>query len=410
MAEKLLRTEKSVDTVVGTWSNMSQAELDVYLNYSNADSKAVGIVRVPTSSNKRISGRVRHSPGKIHIADRTIAVDSIKLTNKYRKPCAPHLDKIQIIDDAFFDLRVRTRVALGLTASPILNSILCEPSCGCGLYTEITPDDLIDPHLTQLLLDVEMEIKRLAIRLFNNTITANDITGLPRLRRLHTKLETFNGKGFLKMLTLITHVILSCKNLDCYVERIVIMFLIRLENCYRDIINKNQNKDHEHVVDDPLSGFDLPASHKGFIILAPPGTGKSQFLKGLPFGIIDTDWIQTQSMDTNQKLMHILVDAGFSIITNRWEWAEWNLPVYFMQPHDKLRAQRKREEVTRSFETSDKAHIRARGVSFRQNRIKDPDPYVHFKGADETVTTIALNEDQSLIHGFSMLIDYFLTS
>lgn len=410
MAYETPRTSKSVDSVTKTWSNMSQVELDQYLAYDNVDADDQQLVTIPARTIKRKQGVIKRKSKLLHFSDLTVSLHKIEKGElKFRRPCPPLPGNIyHLRDDAFLELSIRMSAAFGSTVSPLLNSVIEAPNCSCGLYRDLL-DTLPYTKFSSALEEAQDEMTDYFRHLFNDNIASQYIARLPRLRKLHSTMIAFKGVGFLRFLNFISYTALAIYHYYD-VTYAITLFLVHLENCFTPLMDTTTTETTTIKSDDPLSDFKISPACQGFIILAPPSTGKTQFIRSLPFGFIDTDWLNSKAIDADPSIMTKLVREGFSIITNRWEWRQWNVPIYYIKPHDlkqSLNLKNSRREA--GFERAKTEYL----SSIRKVKPKILDRqqwFDKYDGVEEKCQVIALRATQSLIHGFSILTDLFLSN
>lgn len=136
----------------------------------------------------------------------------------------------------------------------------------------------------------------------------------PSLRRLFKKLNCMKGKDFRDLESL-----LAGLSYDVYsnggISANVITLLAVLESCF--------------------AKAEVSYSTPGFVIVAPPGTGKTKLASQFGFGFIDTDCISSSKLDADPTIMNRMLNCGFSFVTNRWEHKIWNHPyTFYVTPKD----------------------------------------------------------------------------
>lgn len=128
-------------------------------------------------------------------------------------------------------------------------------------------------------------------------------------------------KNVTKFIMLLTHFVVTLKINQVPVgdmPDIIEQLLITIEHCF---VNKQ-----------PINNC------PGLVIIAPPGIGKTHFQSSFPYGFLDLDNLTPEPMDSNPEIVDALVNSGFSVITNRWEWRKWKSSKVAIFPYDLKRS------------------------------------------------------------------------
>lgn len=136
----------------------------------------------------------------------------------------------------------------------------------------------------------------------------------PNLKELHKQLTCMENKDFRTLETLLAFLSNDVYNHSGTHESVITLLEV-IESCF----NNAQTK------------YATP----GMAIVAPPGTGKTLLQSMLGIGFLDTDHLSATQMDKNPAIVTRLLQAGFSLLSNRWEHKKWNHPfTYYVMPND----------------------------------------------------------------------------
>lgn len=227
-----------------------------------------------------------------------------------------------------------------------------------------------------------------------------------KLRYLHTRLNSFKDKGFMHFLTFLVHMMQNLSNQNAMnVPSLLCQLIQRIELAFG-------TKDLGLLLNESC-----PALIDGHFFLAPPGTGKTQFLIATQLGMLDTDWFSSKLIDENVQILDNLLTLGFSIVSNRWEYDQLKHPVVCIQSNDInrglfMKTNRVKKELDK-FEADKKNFLQSK-YQEAYNRCslyskRNPDEWVQAYSKIENVcAVVVLDHNQSFIHGFSKVLDYYI--
>lgn len=133
-----------------------------------------------------------------------------------------------------------------------------------------------------------------------------------------------------------------------------------------------------------FEGADVTCDQKGHYIISPPGTGKTFHNHMWSLGLIDTDGLNSLTLDKKPTILNDLLKAGFSIISNRWEWNVIDTPVYIGPKMEDLEKHLINEGFRKDFDPMvDKVRKNVKEF-FKKNRSKlkpgEPIPHKGIRG------------------------------
>lgn len=412
--------KKSTDVVTSNWCGMSWEEIDEYLDY-DPNAPLTDQLNTQLRTCKPNKGRLQQIERfKSTIKKDRLHVKYIKDKRPYTfpinvNPDIRNVDKLEDLIEHFRHIQTvdkvstlkksiyaKTSIVFGSnTVSPLLSSLASKIDSPCNMLktSRLTHSgESIDSMLDDATYELE--------QVYRSVIICGNIFKLQlrRLRRLHSKLISFANVGFLRFITYVVNQLLCLQNV-CPPQAISVLkrSLLLLESSFHDEVQQ----------DDPLSDFPLYATCPGLFLLAPPGTGKTQFTMSCPLGLIDTDWINSKLLDQKPEIMDKLIRNGFSLISNRWEWTKIvSTPVIYIKPKDLVSSLRRKgiipSELIATFETNKHLYVKERYQS--NYKVKPSQNFKLWSEAYEitpNVVTIALSEAECFIHGFVKLLDYF---
>lgn len=94
-----------------------------------------------------------------------------------------------------------------------------------------------------------------------------------------------------------------------------------------------------------VTGADVSCSEEGHYIISPPGTGKTLHNHLWSLGLIDCDGLDRKVMVEDPQVFQRLLTAGFSVISNRWEWNHVATPVYIGPKFEDLQDQMRKQGI-----------------------------------------------------------------
>lgn len=146
----------------------------------------------------------------------------------------------------------------------------------------------------------------------------------------------------------------------------------------------------------------------GIIICAPPGTGKTHFVDATGHFMLDTDFFNHADLDSNINIVRNLVNSGFSLVTNRWEYkefSEWAVCILICLQEIRRFSNYGKQGIFEKFqELSDIRRKRLEQISFKYMRrrvcpIPIEDWETNLKRGLEVLPFIILKDDQSFSDG-----------
>lgn len=395
-------TPKSADAAeipkCQNWMGMTWEEIDKYLGYEFDASLTERLKRLARSHRKVQLTKPKKSGKYVKAQCNRVAVNVPIVTGlvKTDKKSSPSR-KETIPPRAIYgsDIGLKTALTFGATVSPLLNSIINRTEERKSRFPA-------RPVILKMWYDCKQEIELFHRCLIRAKI---DFSLFPRLRSLHSKCLSFRNAGFLRFMTALANVLLAVDRNTTEVGLVVVDYFASLEEVFvRCMTEVPPVADNSHL-------------ERGVVIVAPPGTGKTQFTNMFPVGFLDTDWINAKDMDATPAIMETLVACGFSFLTNRWEWKTWSFPFYYVAPHD-LEASLIRKRGIPSanpglaaLNAAKKAEIRNRkGKQYVGTSSVVPDEWRHvYDGITEVAEiTFYLTHSQSLLHAYGELLNLSL--
>lgn len=411
--------KSSDEVIITSWMNMSPDEIDAYLNYdidSNLSQK-IDIIRskplrrcrlaipmmykandsniyVPLNGKRKNSYKLSgpsvkiKSPGKLEYN-----IESLR--NVRRKTNNPRV--------ATSDINIKVGILYGCdTFSPIVASF----SGKIDNKFQI-PEKFRDADLLTLISTVRRELA-LVLELF---VSGGNVFShhMRQLRYLHTRLLSFREKGFMHFLTFIVHMMQNLINQNAkeFVPNIIIQLMYFIETSFHGTENLRQVLEEDNT-----------AQTDGHFFLAPPGTGKTQFLAAVQLGMLDTDWFSSKLITEHPAIIDNLLHFGFSMVSNRWEYDQLKHPVVCIQSNDINRGlfmkQRVAKEKLDQFEADKRAFLSER---YKERYLvkslyakRDASDWIKaYSQIDEVCAVIVLDTDQCFIHGFNKVLDFYIS-
>lgn len=171
-----------------------------------------------------------------------------------------------------------------------------------------------------------------------------------------------------------------------------------------------------------FEGADVTCDQKGHYIISPPGTGKTFHNHLWSLGLIDTDGLNGAVLDKKPTILNDLLKAGFSIVSNRWDWKVIDTPVYIGPKTEDLERHLIKEGFRKDFDPMiDKVRKNVKEF-FKKNRPrKDPGEPIPpkgirgdltewlkaYEGVADTVPTYFCTVD-SFLEAYSDFLDDFI--
>lgn len=107
----------------------------------------------------------------------------------------------------------------------------------------------------------------------------------------------------------------------------------------------------------------------GVVFIAPPGMGKTVAQFVYPYGMLDTDNLNTELLDADPTIIDNLVNNGITVITNRWDFKRWTSFKIAAFPKD-LKETMKRKGFC--FTENELAEVIAARNALSRKQIKKP--------------------------------------
>lgn len=183
--------------------------------------------------------------------------------------------------------------------SPIFSALLHPPKCNMNVYPNLINIPFYKPLIETLkLFQSELENKTFSMLDF-------DFGYILKTKRFYKFCCHMTDTAYIKFIVLI---LLQLNDLNTWFGHLITI-LDRIQRCF----------DGNPVKICP-----------GIIVCAPPGTGKSHFVDSTGHFMLDTDSFLHHTLDKRPEIIRDLVNSGFSVITNRWEYekfSEWAVSV-----------------------------------------------------------------------------------
>lgn len=257
------------------------------------------------------------------------------------KSCFPADCGTQILRDSDLSTNVCFEY-LHRHPSPVFSSILRSPACWRGRTF---------PNLIQIPFykGLECDLKVMDVQLADKTFSMLDFNfkNILKLRRFYSFAAHMTDTALIKFVMLI---ILQLRDLNTSsIHMITIMD--RIQRCF----------DGKPVKMCP-----------GIIVCAPPGTGKSHFVDATGHFMLDTDFLLHNTIDQDVSILKNLVDSGFSLITNRFEYekfSEWAVTVLICFEYSRRVSSYGKQGIFEQFQKlSDERRRKLEQISFKYVR------------------------------------------
>lgn len=319
---------------------------------------------------------------------KTLSADVVALRQRIRRRttyqkfsqhsgCFPATSGVQIPRDSDLSTNLSFEY-LHRHPSPIFTSLTHSPAC---LRGKKWPNLVNIPFYGKLIEALKTIQSELSLRVFS--LADFNFYYILRLRNFYKCLSHMTDTALIKFAMLI--LLQLYDHNTCFSHFVTI--LDRIQRCFDNVPVK---------------------MCPGIIVCAPPGSGKSHFVESTGHFMIDTDFFNHADLDGDINVVKNLVDSGFSVVTNRWEYekfSEWAICVLICLGETRRLSNYGRQGIFQKFqELSDVRRKRLEQMSFKYMRrricpIPIEDWEENLKRGLEVLPFIILKDDQSFADG-----------